>query len=1460
IESDYTDRGLPYDAINDAFRRTPNGTYTTGMPIFTRLIVVTADAGDDVVLDVASHRHADATRAAADDFVITFGPITAGDDIDIFVGDSIDRTTPGGPGTVHIHRAANGGDLSPHDVHRFWRPDCALPTHGPSPCAYYELGNFATGNASVLGNYLFAPSAEGYAAMTVGGTIANGDRPTGNTAYLTAGDFISVRHLTSGPISYTAIVNADSNGDGTGSTILLTNEFVNAMERIGNFLVDDISSSGSDVTLWAQGRILDEEDDAQTTPDPFAAFTASTPTSGTDVRGRNITLFAGLAGSTGGIGNAGNYLEIDVNVTDTTGKLLAYDIHASSTPGIFIAETDGDLRIGRVWTTNDVSLYTIDGDIVDANADSEVDVLGETIDMDANDFGGNSASIGSAGNDVDIDSSRGGIEDVSLEADDSIYVTEADAKVVHSINVTDAAPLDTFASLETTPFSTLRLVLARAWTGDIRITVRDEVELPEDDDLNLLHSGNFQRAEDELLTIPNGTIIARLGWVLLRVGDDVDLHQNSQTLAAESIDIYGDAAAAALIPAERDPGYGTDMVLRGRIIAGCITPGDLSCQPDSTPLGSLATVYLTQIWGYDDVDHIDFGDPSGLPTAADEKTDLGDPGYIFLGSKTIARGSDNPITAGDGAHNPSIADGEDVFTVWYLQSMDVVSAPAQLADPAAPAADHSLTLDGQADTDYYTVYTTGSHTSYRNYAINVLDTGAQNDGVDELAIYGIDNLDPAFNGYQPGTLTKAATDDIFLLRATKCIDTEAPYGVSDAVPSSCLSASAPSHNPAFVALLHGDSSIDGGLAGYRSRAVGDEVSNLVQRINYDSALNGRLAVYGLGGNDYFGVDDNAAITTLDGGAGNDIFQIGQIFGFKRDEENGGLLPADTFPVLIATTRGWLSPGIHAPLVATGGTGNDEFVVYSNQAELRLEGDDDNDLFIVRAFALAAVCDTNADSSTDDIEGDTDRGCSFSDIDLEADPDTGLYPIVDVPAGGGDPGKCTPAGNAGYDGEGWSTAAGYYRLDNNGDGVCNKADAHITGAKIFNPATEADPRKWEDDVIPLDADGVARPIIGLGFSTARPLDIRAGGGEDEVSYNVNAPVSVDGGTGFDKLVVLGTEFADDIVISVKGIFGAGLNVRYDNVEVVEVDGLEGDDEFFIISTKFGVAYRVIGGLGSDTINVAGDVVEDIVTRELEGISGTIDHRVASQLDKLYDGLPVDGLDYNLATPDLGVLIIQETGAGTTVREGGSLAVSEIDSYSIKLAADPGNLKTVWVTISAARSPQEEADDAFSNPEPTATSDSLDDGEADTIWLCTPGAGVDCSSQSHFKRFKWVNGQFVDENNRALVFTFTGGNLGSWNTEQWVYVYAVDDPRSEGDRVVVIQHSTISDSENEKFDQAQVRNVEVMVRDNDTPGVYVTEITPGSCAVTCEEDRRTLVIEGGWYEVGTDAKPHLEPDPA
>jgi hypothetical protein len=1468
IESDFTEKWSPSDPPpdpTDPLRRWPNGTYTSSKvgpgPAFTGLhtreIVITATVGADFVVDAASHRHAHAARRAAHAFVITFGAIVAGDDIDLRVGDSFDRTNPGTLQGVTVHRdeptASATTFASPY--HRFFRPDCT-PVGFTSPCQVQELGTYATGNTAVTGNYLFASSAQGYSGL--GDPIDNGVRPLGGTAYLDADDFVAVRHLTSGRITYTGIVDADADGNGTGSVILLTNGFVNVEERLGNFQVDQIASSDDDVWIWALGAVTDHEDDAQTTPDAFSAFTGSTPTTGTDVRGVNITIYAGLAGNGGGVGTPGNYLEIDVDVRDDqTGALTVFDISSGlNTPGVYVIETWSDLRVDLVWTIQDVSLVTLDGSILDARDDHEVNVLGRAIDLDANDFGlvldthlASSANIGSSGNDLEIDSNRGGfaLRDVAMEADGSIYVTEADARATYAPNF-GGGP---FSTDEPNPYSPLRLVLVRAWTGDIRLTRRDEDDAiePEDDDLLLLHSGDFQRTEDDLLVIPNGTIIARRGSVTLHVGDDVDLHQNSRTLAGRDVDIYGDDTIRAGNPAfagATDPGWGTDMVLRGELVAGCVSPTALTCAPDGRTLTQIAatgTVRTFEVWGNDDIDTIQFGDPTGIPTAssgAGAKTTLGSPGYVFIGSQTFARGSNSPVTvqyptSPNTLANNSTGDGEDRFRVHYLQSANVLAAPAQLSDTAYRAG-HSLTLDGQADTDHYEIWTTGSRFSERNYVINVLDTGHEANGVDELVIHGRDNLDPAYNGYVPGTTTRNPNDDLFLLRAVTCIDTDGDYGLTDVahpndpdhpnvLHSTCDGAFTDADSPAFVALLHGDA------AGYKSRVVGDEASVNVQRIHYDTAINGRVHVLGHGGNDEFYVDDTTATMSLDGGAGFDKFQIGQIFGTKRDgngihspvqlTDGGSLLPQDTFPTLVATTRGWLSPGTHAPLVANGGTGNDEFTVYANQAELRLEGHDDNDIFIVRAFALAAVCDTDADG---------DNVCGFSDVSLYADPITERYPI-DLDADG----VCTAAENPNYGGDGWNPVLG--RLDNNGDGVCNNADAHMTKDGAGTPLAKRG-TQWEDDVIPLDADGVAVPVIGLGFSTARPLDIRAGGGEDEVSYNVNAPVAVDGGAGFDKLVVLGTEFADDIVITKTAIYGAGLNVRYTTIEVVEIDGLEGDDEFFVQSTAFGVAYRVIGGLGSDTINITGDVVEDIVTRELEGVSGTIDHLVTSpgdaltHRDPLYDGLPVDGVDYNLATPDLGQVIIGDEGPeGTSVREGGSATVGIIDSYSVMLAAAPTH--DVYVTVSAARSPQEEADDTFSNPEPNTTSDSLRDGEGDTIWLCT-GTALSCATFDDFRRARTINGELVWEDNRAVVLTFTPGN---WDVKQWVFVYAVDDDRSEGDVVVAIGHSVIS--RDPTFDGAAVRNVEVNLRDNDTPGVYVTELAPG----TLTEDGTSFVIEGG-----------------
>ena len=1361
----------------------------------------TVTSPENIWLDVKG-RLRDPGVVPVESYRIIIDAVVSGDVTDILLRASVDETGGSGLSTGILVKWPGAAPAAGQPYTSFYRPDGATPNR--------DVGAFGAGPGTEIESTYDIRAVDAFGNRTLPGIVSQSNIIVAAANSSPSATLIHVFGILE--------IVGDTFPEGPGDehhVDILTNGNITINEKTGDLRVGAIVSTANDVLLYAPRMIVDALDDAGS--------------AGPDVAGENISLCAAsglqLSGSIsspscidadlpqGGIGRPDNWLETDVDIIPTAsgadlGVLRAFDITVLElqTEGIFISEVHGNLNVHTVHSVRDVGLNTLpnSGSIVDARnggaGDDDPDVLGNNIDLDA---AGGSIGNPDGSNDLEIDSFRGatchlfdnGITlsatcDVGMEADGSIFVTETE--------------------------SALNLVLAHALVN-IRLTVRESSDL--DEHLNLLREGAalfFENPPDRPRIVLKGQVYAHAGFVLLRVGDNVTLDPRSEILAGTTIDIFGDDANADLNVGSTDnvdPTYGTNMTLRGRIVAGCVVVSTLICDPSTAN-----PVHLAQMWGHTDVDTFWFGDPSGIGFG----TTPGDPGYAFIGSKTRVHGSQNISSTDE-------ADGEDIFTIWYLQTADVLAAPAGLAD--GPGAGHSLTLDGQAETDYYTVYTTGSHNSVRNYVINVLDTGASNDGVDELAIYGFDNDNPFFNGYAPGTTTRNATDDIFLLRAQKCIDTEGPYGVSDAdvsVPTTCSSPTEVADRPAFVALLAGNNDADGGLALHRDRNPNTYPAAGVQRIGYDTALNGRLSVYGLGGNDAFFVDDNSAITTLDGGAGYDTFQIGQIFGLKRDSDEGALLPHDTFPELIATTRGWLSPGIHAPLVATGGTGNDEFVVYSNQAELRLEGDDDNDLFIVRAFALAAVCDTSADA---------DEDCDFADIDLEADPDTGNFP-VDTNASG----TCTAAENPGYDGEGWTGL----RKDNNGDGVCNKADAHITGAKTAT--TPADPTMWEDDVIPLDGDGVARPVIGLGFSTARPLDIRAGGGEDEVSYNVNAPVSVDGGTGFDKVVILGTEFADDIVISIKGIFGAGLNVRYDNIEVVEVDGLEGDDEFFILSTKYGVAYRVIGGLGSDTINVAGDVVEDIVTRELEGVSGTIDHRVSSALDALYDGLPVDGIDYNLATPDNGQIIIDDEGPeGTSVREGGSLSVPTIDKYSIRLASNPG--AAVYVTISAARSAQEEADDAFSNIEPTDSSDSLDDGNADTIWLCTPGPGGDCSSPSHFKRSKFVNGVAVDENNRALVFTF---GPGDWGDRQWLYVLAVDDPRSEGDRVVVIQHSSIST--NPDFDRVAVRNVEVSVRDNDTPGIYVTEITPGSCALQCEEDRRTLTIEGsdfmGTYTGRTD----------
>ena len=285
-----------------------------------------------------------------------------------------------------------------------------------------------------------------------------------------------------------------------------------------------------------------------------------------------------------------------------------------------------------------------------------------------------------------------------------------------------------------------------------------------DEDLDLLHDGSVRFAENVLTTVLRGRIAAT-GSVLLRAGDDVTTSPNSQIAAGTTIDIYGDYTNG-------DTGYGTNMTLRGDITPGSLTASTTSFMFNGTALtrstGSFVTdgfaggmsihvsgsngfdgdyligtaaaltltltqttgavsattasnvtltgLYLTQLYGNSDADTFQFGDSSGLDPN-NTKTAVDSPGYIHLGGKTRAYGGGN----------------EDIFNVYYLQTMNV-------------AAGHTLTLDGQAGSDTYSIYTLGSHGSDRNYVVNALDTGGQAEDVDVLQVFGYDNT--AQSGYQ----------------------------------------------------------------------------------------------------------------------------------------------------------------------------------------------------------------------------------------------------------------------------------------------------------------------------------------------------------------------------------------------------------------------------------------------------------------------------------------------------------------------------------------------------------------------------------------------------------------------------------------------------------------------------------------------------------------------------------------
>ncbi|MDX6640592.1 MAG: hypothetical protein QOF12_1603, partial [Solirubrobacteraceae bacterium] len=451
----------------------------------------------------------------------------------------------------------------------------------------------------------------------------------------------------------------------------------------------------------------------------------------------------------------------------------------------------------------------------------------------------------------------------------------------------------------------------------------------------------------------------------------------------------------------------------------------------------------------------------------------------------------------------------------------------------------------------------------------------------------------------------------------------------------------------------------------------DGTSATYERINYDETINA-LAVNGGAGDDQFFVDDNSAITTLDGGAGKDSFQFGQLFGSDRNIPS--VAPGDEIATVL-TTAGYLSRGVSYATTAFGGSEDDTFTVYSNKAPLKLFGEDGNDLFLVRAFLIA------------------------------------------------------------------------------GSGTLASGTTLLSG--------------------------------GLG--------------DDHFEYNINAPVSIDGGGGLDTVIAIGTEANDTFVITSDGVTGGGLSISFVHIERLEVDGLSGDDTFYVLSTPPGVVTTLVGDNGNDTFNIGGDVTLPIVARAATGQNGFINHSVSSA-DPAFNGIFAPGVTVNStgggssAAANAGVVITQ-TGGSTIVYEN-PVAGSQVDTYTVGLSmAAPSTPTIVYVTVAPTFDP--------------------------SALLALGGGSVEVSIDGvHYFRSLVI----------AFDSTKTGSDPMAWDRSQTVYVRALVDGVAEGELTTIISHSTYST--NAAFNALPAANVEVRVIDTDQAGLVVTQPAGG-----------TTVVEGG-----------------
>ena len=392
-------------------------------------------------------------------------------------------------------------------------------------------------------------------------------------------------------------------------------------------------------------------------------------------------------------------------------------------------------------------------------------------------------------------------------------------------------------------------------------------------------------------------------------------------------------------------------------------------------------------------------------------------------------------------------------------------------------------------------------------------------------------------------------------------------------------------------------------------------------LNIDT-LPGPATVSTGAGDDVVMLETTAGATTINGQAGDDILVVNPIVDALEPNGLGGVLTlqggfgSDYFIVglwgkgdtRINVQDGYADSGNTAQdtnvLIVNGSPSNDTFL-FRKGLIAQLTQQDDQGLYhaaekvvydaLINGGVIVNGGDGDDKFAWDDTstfmtvngDGGNDR-FYVGQILTDYDPNSSEFGI---PFGTGLPGDTTFDANFFASTRGWLT-----------NGVSNPVTINGgTGDDIFdifrNKAVLTLNGEAGDDTF----------IIRTFVADSELTKVTSGAGRDLIQYAMNAPVAIDGGDGYDTVIVVGTEFADTFVITANGVYGAGRFVSFVNIERLVIDGMEGNDKFYVQSTNPNVETRIFGGLGSDTIEVAGHA-DTVQADDLLGHSGIVPNSV------------------------------------------------------------------------------------------------------------------------------------------------------------------------------------------------------------------------------------------------------------